>query len=315
MPAVIRNIVVGYDGFERGERLPALAAVLAREHDARIHAVNVVPAVPRRVRGWKGVSLEELNAAFIDARRSRLEELLSSARKRGSETRAVVRAGSPHVELIREAVAVDADLLIVSDEPTRRDGQRGFGTVTAKLLRECPCPVLAKRDPRRYKHGRILAAVDVDPEWPDLGVNRRVLDLAGLLARKAGSRLVVFHAWELWGEHLLRSRGTARGEEVDELVDAAKREHEQRLAALVDAAKLDGIDVQLLPLKGPPRLLLPQVAAAHKIDLVVMGTVCRTGLKGLLIGNTAEKVLNELSCSVLAVKPDGFVSPVSPDGS
>ncbi len=46
------------------------------------------------------------------------------------------------------------------------------------------------------------------------------------------------------------------------------------------------------------------------IDLVVMGTVARGGLAGLLIGNAAERMLRKLPCSVLAVKPDGFVSPV-----
>ena len=50
------------------------------------------------------------------------------------------------------------------------------------------------------------------------------------------------------------------------------------------------------------------------IDTIVMGSVGRTGLAGFFIGNTAETVLSRVKCSVLTVKPDGFVSPVSPDG-
>jgi nucleotide-binding universal stress UspA family protein len=42
-----------------------------------------------------------------------------------------------------------------------------------------------------------------------------------------------------------------------------------------------------------------------------MGTVCHTGVAGLIIGNTAEKVLNKVDCSVLTVKPEGFVTPVT----
>ena len=49
----------------------------------------------------------------------------------------------------------------------------------------------------------------------------------------------------------------------------------------------------------------------EKIDLLVIGTICRTGLAGFFIGNTAEKVLSEVNCSVLTVKPDGFVTPVT----
>jgi len=44
-----------------------------------------------------------------------------------------------------------------------------------------------------------------------------------------------------------------------------------------------------------------------------MGTLSRTGISGLLIGNTAEKVLRQVDCSVLIVKPDGFITPVKLD--
>jgi nucleotide-binding universal stress UspA family protein len=49
------------------------------------------------------------------------------------------------------------------------------------------------------------------------------------------------------------------------------------------------------------------------IDLLVMGSLGRTGIAGLFIGNTAEEVLNQVDCSVLTVKPEGFASPVSVD--
>ncbi|UUI62888.1 universal stress protein [Aeromonas salmonicida] len=55
----------------------------------------------------------------------------------------------------------------------------------------------------------------------------------------------------------------------------------------------------------------PKMAAKLNIDLVVMGTVARTGIAGVIIGNTAESVLSQLNCSVFAIKPKGFVSPLS----
>jgi hypothetical protein len=54
------------------------------------------------------------------------------------------------------------------------------------------------------------------------------------------------------------------------------------------------------------------VADRIEADLLVMGTVCRTGAAGFLIGNTAETVLSDVTCSVLAMKPAGFVTPVEP---
>ncbi|MCZ7543179.1 MAG: universal stress protein [Anaerolineae bacterium] len=60
-------------------------------------------------------------------------------------------------------------------------------------------------------------------------------------------------------------------------------------------------------------MLIPKLAVRHKIDLIVMGTASRTGISGFLIGNTAENVLRQVNISVLAVKPEGFVSPVRLD--
>ena len=57
-------------------------------------------------------------------------------------------------------------------------------------------------------------------------------------------------------------------------------------------------------------MVIPEFVVGHGTELVVMGTVARGGIAGLLIGNTAERVLRKLPCSVLAVKPDDFVSPV-----
>jgi nucleotide-binding universal stress UspA family protein len=62
--------------------------------------------------------------------------------------------------------------------------------------------------------------------------------------------------------------------------------------------------------RGEPGEVIPEFVVSEGIDVLVMGTVARGGIPGMLIGNTAERVLRTLPCSVLTVKPDGFVSPV-----
>ena len=71
------------------------------------------------------------------------------------------------------------------------------------------------------------------------------------------------------------------------------------------------IEDSLSGAKGFAEEIIPQFVVSQGIDLVVMGTVARTGIAGLLMGNTAERLLQRLVCSVLAVKPEGFVSPIS----
>ena len=62
--------------------------------------------------------------------------------------------------------------------------------------------------------------------------------------------------------------------------------------------------------EGDADAVIPEFAKTQNVDLLVMGTVCRIGIPGFFIGNTAEKILDEVDCSVLTVKPEGFVSPV-----
>ena len=64
-------------------------------------------------------------------------------------------------------------------------------------------------------------------------------------------------------------------------------------------------------MKGWARQEIPAVAKRIDADLVVMGTVGRTGVPGFIMGNTAETILNQINCSVLAIKPPGFSTPVT----
>ena len=61
---------------------------------------------------------------------------------------------------------------------------------------------------------------------------------------------------------------------------------------------------------GLPEDVIPQYAEQLDAELVVLGTVGRQGISAALIGNTAEHVIDKLNCDVLAIKPEGFVSPV-----
>ena len=63
--------------------------------------------------------------------------------------------------------------------------------------------------------------------------------------------------------------------------------------------------------KGVARKEIPAMAKRIEADLVVMGTVGRQGVPGFIMGNTAETILNQIDCSVLAIKPPGFITPVS----
>ncbi len=65
-------------------------------------------------------------------------------------------------------------------------------------------------------------------------------------------------------------------------------------------------DPQVHLLRGAATQLIPQFCEHHQMDLLVCGTVARSGISGLMIGNTANRMLNKVQCSILALARRGF---------
>jgi universal stress protein E len=138
------------------------------------------------------------------------------------------------------------------------------------------------------------------------------MDLATSLSEAEESELHVVNAWEFRAESMLRHSGFMKiqSEEVDRIARAERKKKKLALDSLLEGYQ--GIDkkkhVHLI--KGDARKVIPDFARKKRAELVVMGTVGRTGIQGFFIGNTAEEILNQVECSVLAVKPPGFQTPV-----
>ena len=92
--------------------------------------------------------------------------------------------------------------------------------------------------------------------------------------------------------------------------DATRNLHRERLDALLADYRLEPDKQRVHLAKGEAGEVIPRLAREREADLVVMGTVARTGIPGFFMGNTAERILSRVDCSVLAVKPEGFVTPV-----
>jgi len=177
------------------------------------------------------------------------------------------------------------------------------------LLRKCPVPVWMMR-PSRARKLRILALVDPDPEDPVRNsLNDLVLELATSLTHREDGELHVGHAWGLAGESTLRLSPYVGlpGERVDVMVETAETSRREQLDLLTEKHQVADLRGAVHMVAGEAGKVLPRLAERLDIGLIVMGTVARTGLSGLIMGNTAETILGSVRCSVLAVKPQGFV--------
>jgi universal stress protein E len=92
---------------------------------------------------------------------------------------------------------------------------------------------------------------------------------------------------------------------------SCKQESTTKLRTFLSMACVDIPPDRMRLAKGRADVVIPRLAKRHAVDLVVMGTVGRRGIPGLVIGNTAERILSRLEYSILTLKPPGFVSSVS----
>jgi nucleotide-binding universal stress UspA family protein len=301
------------------------AVTLAENNQANLTVITVTPSINASIEvPESGITSTEIQDATANRHKQELENLVESSRQRiRIETR--VLTGTPFLEVIREVLRNAHDLVIKCPEsPDWLD--RLFSGDDKHLLRKCPCPVWLVRPQTGKSFDRILAAVDVDDCYPTKelktrqALNEMVTELASSLAVSEFAELHVVHAWEAIGESAMRDGAFLQqpAQEVDAYVDQVRRHHTRLLNLFMKeaSAKLgedatEYIKPQLHLPKGSARKVIPRLAKELQVDCIVMGTVARTGVPGYFMGNTAETILDQLECSVLAIKPPGFVTPVT----
>ena len=97
---------------------------------------------------------------------------------------------------------------------------------------------------------------------------------------------------------------------LEDLRERARRDHADRLTRLLDEVGTADLELETHVAHGSPSVLIPEIVREVEPALIVVGTVGRTGIAGLLVGNTAESIFAEVECPVMAIKPDGFQTPV-----
>ncbi len=286
------------------------AATLAKNNRAQLTIVQVVKDMPEQWRRMsQGGSAVDLHALAIKEYQSRLKKFVAPLKQDGVRASTKVLVGTPFLAIIREVIANKWDLVMMTAEGKGGLKERLFGSTSLHLMRKCPCPVWVMKPTRRKRFPRILAAVDHDPtDKASESLNATILQLASSLAAQDKAELHVVHAWTLAYESLMRGRGGFAESEIRSYAKNEAKQHRRALDALL-AKHTDGTATVHL-IEGDADVVIPKFTKTQDVDLLVMGTVCRIGIPGFFIGNTAETILDEVDCSVLTVKPEAFVSPV-----
>ncbi len=315
----VNNILYFADGDFGPNSCFMRAVALARQNRARLTLIDVTPEsdiaaelIKRYGLADEAQQSEQRDAALTHLASEWAGDLLPHVRS---------PIGNPFVEVIRAVLRDGYDLVIKPARPRTGTGAGLFGSVDMHLLRKCPCPVWIDREPEPHGSGAgadsapryrsILAAVD--PVATDTRpLNQMIMDRATALAERDGAELNVVHAWEFIG--INEGQGAAVAGAGGGLGDALRdieRHHAEALGALVADFGLAMGDGRVHLAKGNAAEQVLARADDLSSDLIVMGTIGRHREVGVFIGTTAEDVIQGSRIAVMALKPEGFVSPVT----
>ena len=317
MSDIRRILVVLAEG---EQSLPALehARMLAEHHEASLTIIDVKPYLETYTAALSDLMPEdELRALILKHRSDQLQRIVKRHEFRASQITGVkVLDGVPFIEIIREVLRNEHDLIVKVAEGETGPNERIFGSTDMHLMRKSPVPVWILRPESPQRVTRIIAAIDAvaDDEAAE-AFNRRILDLAYAVMRMTSAELHVITAWHLIGEDSMRYSPFLKIEEqrVDELLQQTEDRvlrYQSELERWCKRSYSDASLPEFHRIKGIARNVIPEFIRDSGAELVVMGTVGRSGIPGLLIGNTAETILGEVSCSALTLKPHGFITPV-----
>jgi len=301
------------------------AALRARKNGALLTIADVVQPFPHPIdqpdkEGGGGApdlsfaaDLADIRKSLIDRRSRELTALAAPLKDGGVNVAVEVLFGVPFLAIIEEVLRNGHDLVMLTAERATRLRASLFGITSMQLMRKCPCPVWVFRRGGRKKHSIIIAAVNPVPYDEERNaLNVRIIELAMSLAATDGAEVIVAHAWGGVDAAIERKwLSWTPPDKAEEFNRQMKHMREVFLKERLLGPYEDGAPSYRIAIReGDPRDVIPKLARDKGADLIVMGTVCRSGVTGFFMGNTAESILERARCSVLTVKPEDFRCPV-----
>ncbi|NNE24330.1 MAG: universal stress protein [Rhizobiales bacterium] len=298
------------------EKTLQLAIDLAERNEGRVDLIFVIERKPTII---SSSSLILLHERLLKWARKSLRELTDSVTVK-VELRTKVIEGIPHVEVIRDVLRNDHDLVI---KPIGSDDfmDRLLGRLDMRLLRHCPCPVWLSKGDSYGAFDSVLAAVGLgDPGKRDLdsAINKQIVELAFSLCAASNAVLHMGHVW--FPSYLMaygKSIASLKGTDIDDYVSGEKDLRQGWLDGLmskaadwVEANIYDAVDRHTHLRQGHVGQEIAKLIVDVEANVVILGTVARSGMAGVIMGNKAEAILEQVTCSVLAIKPPGFVTQV-----
>ncbi|MCW8335163.1 universal stress protein UspE [Vibrio paucivorans] len=220
----------------------------------------------------------------------------------------VVWHNRPYEAIIAEVFAGSHDIVIKGTRKHDVLESVIFTPTDWHLLRKCPSPVLLVKNSDWPEDANIIASVHVGSENDThIDLNDRMVEQLNSLSSRLNASPYLVNAYPVTPANI-----TIELPEFDPTTytDAVRGHHLTSMKALRQKHGYD--EEKTIVEQGLPEDVIPEVAEKLNAAMVILGTTGRTGLSAVFIGNTAEHVIDKINCDVLALKPNGYVSPLDP---
>lgn len=296
------SVIVGIDFSDSSKAALREAARLAHWQQCRLHVAHVISLK-------KDYQDTSETSTAISILRDRIEQKLKTLALEEIEFLGEIDyhilIGHPFRELCQLSLDLEANLLVLGSHKTP-DCHQVPGPIATKCVRKAPVAVLLVRATHDDPYDTVLAAIDFS------ATSLKAAEMAAEIAFENHSHLRLVHV----REPRLNLTPYSFFLPEDGPTTSEKREHEE-LELQLNQCK-DALQSRFPDLSITTHYLqthkvsdaLISVILAHNVSLAVLGTRGRSGLRSLLIGTTAERLIINCPCSVLAIKPDGFQFPL-----
>jgi len=219
----IKRILLALDGLDQRDAMIAKVAAFSEKGGVHATLLSIIdsPSGDQEV----GIEPSELRELMTNHRLAQLEDIASELKTHGAQVTVKVSHGKSFMQIIREALKGDYDLLMKPADSESRIKSILFGSTDMQLFHLCPCPVWIFKPTQHAQLSKLMVAVDLLPsDQEKSALADKVLQWDKYMAALANAELHVIHAWELFGETTLRGRSLLSNT-VDKLVGDEKQRH------------------------------------------------------------------------------------------
>ncbi len=249
---------------------------------------------------------EAMRKAVIDDRTNWINSLLEPIKHDIKINCHVIWHNRPFEAIINTVLENNYDIVIKGTHQHSALKSVIFTPTDWHLIRKCPSPVLLVKDHDWPENGNIVAAVNASSDENQHQVlNQQIMHDANFIAELINGNVHMVNAFPGTPINIAIEIPEFDPSQFNESVKKHHHESCQKLAIEHNIAD-DRCHIE----EGLPEDVLPGIAKELDAELVVMGTIGRTGLSAALIGNTAEHVIDKLNCDLLALKPSDYKSPL-----